>query len=171
MLKKTRALYLLLAIVIASALMFISCAEDSADPTGSNNNDPSNNVSCKIDGQSWEAYGLFSNMVGGGTSESISFAASDSDEDLLSFVMGIPKIGSNPLGGSNENLGTFLLEEKLFLIQDGMITITTMTDTKLVGTFEFTAKYFDYLNPTEIQTITITDGIFDVPFYTDAVLK
>ncbi|MCK5741796.1 MAG: hypothetical protein KAH48_06225 [Chlorobi bacterium] len=171
MLKKTRALYLLLAIVIASSLMFISCAEDSADPSGNNNNDPTDNVSCKIDGESWEAYGLFTNIVGGGTSESISFAASDSDDDLLSFVMGIPKIGDNPLGGSNTNLGSFLFGEKLHLIDEGNINITTMSDTRLIGTFEFTAKYFDYENPTEIVTITITEGEFDVPFYTNAVLK
>jgi len=171
MLKKKHTLHFLLAIVIASALIFISCAEDSADPSGNNNNDPADNVSCKIDGESWDAYGLFTDIVGGGTSESISLVANNSDEDLLSIVMGIPKIGGNPLGGSNTNLGSFLLEEKLFLIEEGTITLTSMTDAKLVGTFEFTAKYFDYENPTEIQTITVTDGKFDVPFYTDAVLK
>ncbi|MCK5740618.1 MAG: hypothetical protein KAH48_00250 [Chlorobi bacterium] len=165
MLKKTRTLYLLLAIVIASSLIFLSCAEDSDDPSGSNNNDPANNVSCKIDGESWEAYGIFSNMAGGGTSEAITIAASVPAKDVLGFGMNSPRIGDNPLGGSNTSMGSFLLGEKLFLIDEGNINLTTMSETRLVGTFQFTAVYFDYQHPDDLETITVTDGEFDVPFY------
>ena len=138
MLKKTRTLYLLLAIVIVSSLMFISCAEDSDDPSGNNNNDPSDNVSCNIDGQLWEAYGIFSDIVSGAP-DGITIVAAKDPDDLLSFIMATPKVGDNPLGGSNTNLGSFLLGENMCLIDEGMITITKMTSTQVVGTFEFTA--------------------------------
>ena len=159
MLKQTRAFYLILTVFLASSLMFTSCSEDDSNPIADNN--PNNNLSCTIDGDSWEAYGVFSRDVDEGEN-AIVLVAVTPDMDIFSMILVSPKLGDNQVTSDSGNFGTIRIGNTRYLTETGVITLTTLTETRVTGTFEFTAKAIDINNPSEVTASNVTNGKFDL---------
>jgi len=145
----------------ALALLFAlaACGEDTAEPKVEGGQ-----MTARIDGQAWTASiamavrssagGIISVSGSDPSSRAIAFALIDGGTGTYEIKTGTPTnalltVGQQQwyVGGSSQGTGT--------------ITVTTLTDERIAGTFEFT------LHPANANTTgtrVVTQGKFDVKF-------
>lgn len=145
----------------ALALLFTlaACGEDTAEPRLDGGQ-----MTARIDGQAWTASitmavrtspgGVISVSGSDQSNRSIGFAFLDAGTGSYEIKTGTPTnalltMGEQQwqVGGSSQGAGT--------------ITVTTLTDERIAGTFEFTAHP---ANANTTGTRAVTQGKFDVKF-------
>jgi hypothetical protein len=143
-------------------LGFAACGEDSA--TAPELPSLSGSMSAVVDGQPWTATIALTAAVNGGI---LGFAGSDADQTTIGMAMVLAGPGTyvvepnSPTNATYTEAGAAQWAARTDL-GSGSITLTTTTESRAVGTFEFTVAP-DVGNPAT-GTKQITQGRFDVTF-------
>ena len=140
----------------ASMLIFVSCEkEDTTDQNNNNNNNNTPSFSWKIDG---DDYTDSSPVIDVNSSNVLTIDASDNSVDVrliiydfysLSDGSEIPLNATPPRAHVTKN-GVYYTDT-----QNGTLTFSEITESKLNGTFNFTSR--ELVN---FQSVTVTDGVF-----------
>lgn len=168
----------MLLIMTFTLVTFTSCSSD--DDGGSGGNAPSGILTAKVDGTNYQSMEISSSATvsnTGGTSTLI-LIASNSDGNAFSFtIFGYNGAGTYEFDGSIStgvnvasytetdvnlnnpvNSTTEIWQAPYDNLSVGSVSISEETDTKVIGTFEFTCK-----NLNGDQSVkTITDGAFNL---------
>ena len=140
----------------ASILIFVSCEkEDTTDQNNNNNNNDTPSFSWKIEG---DDYTDNSPVININDSDVLTIDASDNSVDVrliiydfysLSDGSEIPLNATPPRAHVTKN-GVYYTDT-----QNGTLTFSEITESKLNGTFNFTSR--ELVN---FQSVTVTDGVF-----------
>ena len=163
-------------IVALATVSLTSCSSD--DDGGSAGGAASGTLSAKIDGASWQSLEISSSATIANNGQNLIIIATNSDGKAFSFtVFGYDGVGTYDLDGSvisNVNVASYTeTDVDLNNPQNstteiwqapydnsavGFLKVAEETDTKLIGTFQFTCK-----NLNGDQSVkTITDGSFNL---------
>lgn len=165
----------MLLIMMLSLVTFTSCSKD--DDGGSGGNAPSGLLQAKVDGSNFQSMEIASSATVANGGQNLIIIATNSDGNAFSFtVIGYDGVGTYQIGGganisnsasyseTNVNLGnpqnstTELWQAPYDDTIAGEISIAEETDSKVIGTFNFTCK-----NVGGDQSIkTMTDGSFNL---------
>jgi hypothetical protein len=143
----------------ALLLVFATACGDSVTDPG----DPENGtMTATVDGASWSAIQI--QGVSSGTL--ISLAGSDADLVSIGFAVqstgpGTYSIGPGQVTSANIGEGSATLWTAGSIQGSGTVTLTTVTDNRAIGTFEFVAEL---AQGSGTPTRTVTNGTFDVTF-------
>lgn len=151
-----------------SALLFISCGDD--DDNGGNG-DSNDKFECTIDGTSHKISGQYAwaAFVGSGEDLFAIYGSEDQTQSggfqnvFLSFDGGKPTVGTHEMGLGKKAIGTILntRDNTTFIsgLQGGggSIEITEISDSRVKGTFSFTAVSTDGSTTKKVE-----NGTFDV---------
>jgi len=156
-----KALKLLTVFVLIATISFVSCKKDEDD----SGNPPTGNgtMSLKYGGTSWNAT-LDVQVVKSGNTIVVTGTDSNAKQSQV-YISNITKAGTydvtvgsgNTLRWTESTNPTDSFIANGTLGSDGKITVTELTDTKIVGTFSF-------IGFSTGGTRTITDGEFNVEF-------
>ena len=132
-----------------------ACSDNS--PTAP---DPDGTLTATIDGVPWSAQTVSAVRSG----DVIGVGASDFDQTGLGFAFedngpGTYTIGPGEVNNGLYNVGAAGWNATAFQ-GSGSIVVTTATDTRVVGTFEFEAVS---VGQTPETTVSVTNGVFDLP--------
>ena len=139
----------------ASMLIFVSCEKEDTTDQNNNNNNNTPSFSWKIDGDN---YTDNSPVIDVNSSNVLTIDASDNSVDVrliiydfysLSDGSEIPLNATPPRAHVTKN-GVYYTDT-----QNGTLTFSEITESKLNGTFNFTSK--ELVN---FQSVTVTDGVF-----------
>lgn len=156
-------LYLLLAAVLITGLSISSCKKED---TGGGGGTSTGSMSLKYDGTAWNA-SLAVQAVN--TNGVLNVTGSDSNGNQASVILyqasgtGTYKVGPNGTNQGNQLRWTEGLSQSdtyvaSFVIGNGTVTITELTDSKVSGTFEFEGFNTDQTKR------TVTEGSFSANF-------
>jgi len=159
------------ALVVTAALGAAACGGDDDDPIAPpEENDPGTGpMTALVDGESWSAGTALNptaHLIAPGTYSLT--GTSTSDFRSIAFnLMNLPGPGTYPLGtgaGVSGGVATYAEQSGGWVTplsgMAGTLTVTTLTDTRLVGEVEFVARLTTGAGP---DTRSITSGKFDVP--------
>ena len=149
------------AFILVAALSFSGCKknDDNNNPSGS-----SGSLSLNVDGSNWSAT-LAVQAVN--TNGVINVTGSDSNAKQASVILyGVSTTGTYQVGPANpsnqlrwtQGLGTNDTYQANGVIGSGTVTVTELSATKIVGTFQFTGY-----NTTQSSKV-ITNGSFSANF-------
>ena len=139
----------------ASMLIFVSCEKEDTTDQNNNNNNNTPSFSWKIDGDN---YTDNSPVININDSDVLTIDASDNSVDVrliiydfysLSDGSEIPLNATPPRAHVTKN-GIYYTDT-----QNGTLTFSEITESKLNGTFNFTSR--ELVN---FQSVTVTDGVF-----------
>jgi hypothetical protein len=129
------------------------------DPHGPNGNE---NMTARVDGENWGGMGNAARSAGG----IYTITGADGTGGLSIQLYNIPGPGTYPLGMNATGFGgTAIVSEPgagwstPINGRAGSVTITSLTDTRIAGTFEYQATP---INGTATGTVEVTDGEFDM---------
>jgi hypothetical protein len=155
---------ILLIVLLSIGVVFTACKKDDDDDEGDGSNTAvpgTSSMTLKVDGADWSASLA---VVATNTNGVFSVTGSDANARQCGIsVMNVNGPGTYDLGGAltNPNMGRWTASTNpsdtytTSLGQgSGTIVITTLTDSRAEGTFEFTAK-----NSAQ-QTVSISSGTF-----------
>jgi hypothetical protein len=154
---------LLMAFPLGAALVLASCGSDSGT-SPLHEGSISGTMTASIDGSSWSASsGLEGVILHGGAG----FAGTDAQGRLISIgVMVSQGTGTFTIGGAGAPNATLTIGSSVWNAGpgtgSGSVTLTTVTDTRLVGTFQFEVAAFT--QDATPETRSITGGAFDLTF-------
>jgi len=148
-------------LLLLAAISFSGCNknDDNNDPSGS-----AGSMSLTVDGSNWSATLAVQAISNSGV---INITGSDSNANQASVILyGVSTTGTYQVGPGNPSnqlrwtAGTDPINtyQANGVIGSGTVTITEITATKIVGTFQFTGYN------TAQQSKVITNGAFDVNF-------
>jgi len=148
------------------ALALAGCGgDDPADPSGGNTG--GDGLSCKVDGVSWTAPLTAAHLISG----VVSIAGTDASSSLgvgLGFLNG--GTGTYAVGPGSPITACAVTEglnDAWSASGDqgsGTITVTTLSSTRVAGTFSFTAPRSNGAG--DPATRTVTEGTFNLPITT-----
>jgi hypothetical protein len=148
-----------LVLVALSAAAACGGGDGDDGPEGPNGNE---NMTAQVDGEDWEGMGNAARSAGG----IYTITGADGTGGLSIQLFNIPGPGTYPLGMNASGFGgTAIVSEPgagwgtPINGRAGSVTITTLTDTRIAGTFEYEATP---LNGTASGTVEVTDGEFDM---------
>jgi hypothetical protein len=166
---------LLFLFITVSFVTYTSCS--SSDDGGSPGNAASGTLVAKVDGTSYQSLEISSSATVANGGQNLIIIASNSDGKAFAFtVIGYDGVGTYPLGGgvnifnsasysetdvdlSNpQNSTTEIWQAPYDDTMVGELKVSEETDTKVIGTFEFTCKNVNGDNSVK----TITDGSFNL---------
>jgi hypothetical protein len=147
---------------LALAATLVGCGSDSS--TGPGDDLPTNgSMSARIDGTQWTAnVGIHAVRATG----AIGFAGSDGQTLVSLGVAG--GVGVHAIGGVTGANGTVTTSDSqrswsaVSNKGSGTITITTLTEERVAGTFSFTAPPVETTDAS--GTRVVTEGVFDIRF-------
>jgi hypothetical protein len=153
----------------------VNVAESTTDDASSNSK-----ATCMINGKLWTAKSFLcgiSKKIGlasltfscpeGKNTQQLLLASLDYKKDYKEGGGVVYKKAE--LGGFNMNLAGYSIRDekykdlKNYSITEGEVKLTTATDVRAIGTFSFTAVDKEHGG----ETITVTDGKFDVEMYVE----
>lgn len=156
---------ILLIALLSIGVVLTACKKDEDEEEGGGNNTPApgtSSMNLKVDGADWSA-----SLAVVATNSNGVFSVTGSDANAKQCgisVMNVSGPGTYDLGGTltNPNMGRWTASTSpsdtyvTSLGQgSGQVVITSLSDTHVKGTFEFTAKN------SEQQMVTISSGSFD----------
>jgi len=147
-------------VTLASALLLVAAACSSSgdrDPVDPIQTKPDRSLSANIDGRAWKPL-----TVEGSVTKDKMVLSGTNAVGLTMFVVAsfVDGPGTQVLGGTGLPLGIVRIGATDWTASSGSLTITTLTSTRAVGTFSFTAPANDgRVLPTLRQ---VTSGAFDV---------
>lgn len=148
-----------LAIVAVAVSAACGGGDGDGDPQGPGGNE---NMSAEIDGQNWSGMGNAARSAGG----IYVITGADGTDGISLQLYNIPGPGTYALGLNSTGFGGTAIFSTPgagwgtpLTGLAGSVTITTLTDTRIVGTFEYEATP---LNGTAAGTKEVTDGEFDM---------
>lgn len=176
--RRWRAGALATAVVLAAALGWAACGGgDDKDPTDPGDpGDPTIYMRAKVDGVAWESERSVLPTAASHVSPGLYvLIASTTNSYRFSFTLSnIPGPGTYPLGVSALVRGgtvTLSLPPSTWLTPlsgaAGTITLTEVTNTRIKGTFAFSARAVGG-GPNDLKSVT--DGEFDLPLTTVGVI-
>ena len=143
----------------ASILIFVSCEKE--DTTDQNNNNNNNNntpsFSWKIEGDNYE-YTDNSPVIEINSSDVLTIDASDNSVDVRLIIYNFPSLSDGseiPLNATPPRAHVTKNGVYYTDTQNGTLTFSEITESKLNGTFNFTSK--ELVN---FQSVIVTDGVF-----------
>ncbi|WP_422107582.1 DUF6252 family protein [Winogradskyella sp.] len=165
----------LLLFTLTSIIALTSCKSD--DDGGGPGNAPSGTLVAKINGQNFQSLDISSSATVANNGQNLIIIASSSDGNAFAItIVGYSGPGTYPIGGganifnsasytetdvdinNPQNSTTEIWQAPYDDTQVGEINISEETDTKVIGTFDFTGK-----NVNGDQSLrTITEGSFDL---------
>ncbi|WP_369997710.1 DUF6252 family protein [Winogradskyella sp.] len=165
----------MLLIMTVSLVTLTSCKSD--DDGGGGGNAPSGTLTAKVDGANFQSLDISSSATVANNGQNLIIIASSTDANAFAItIVGYSGPGTYPLGGganifnvasytetdvdlSNpQNSTTEIWQAPYNDTQVGEINISEETDTKVIGTFNFTGKN---VNGDQSEK-TITDGSFNL---------
>ncbi len=169
---------LIVFLLIGSVMSLTSCSSD--DDGGSSGNAASGTLSAKVDGASYQSLEISSSatIANSGSAQTLLIIATNSDGKAFSFnIFNYEGVGTYMIDGdvltgvnvasysetdvnlSNPQASTTELWQAPYEnLSVGSISISEETDTKILGTFEFTCKNLNGDNSVK----NITDGSFNL---------
>ncbi len=146
------------ALALAGAA-WLGCG--GGDNTGPNNQTGDHTMSASVDGSSWSAL----NAAAARNNGFVGVGASASDLSTISFAFP-DHTGTFQVGGQDGTNASFISGGKSWTAAfgtggSGTITVTTLTATRVSGTFSFVAPA---LSGGATGSKTVTNGSFDVEF-------
>lgn len=167
--------HVIVLIISVSLFSLSSCSSD--DDGGGPGNAASGTLVAKVDGTSYQSLEISSSATIANGGQNLILIASNSDGKAFAFtVIGYDGVGTYPLGGglnifnsasysetdvdlSNpQNSTTEIWQAPYDDTMVGELRVSEETDTKVIGTFEFTCKNVNGDNSVK----TITDGSFNL---------
>ena len=165
----------MLLLMAVSLVTFTSCKSD--DDGGGGGNAPSGTLSAKVDGSNFQSLDISSSATIANNGQNLIIIASNSDGNAFSItIFGYSGPGTYPLGGgvnitntasysetdvdinNPQNSTTELWQAPYDDTMVGEINVSEETDSKVIGTFNFTCK-----NVNGDQSVkNITDGSFNL---------
>ncbi|MBS1933812.1 MAG: hypothetical protein JST96_07415 [Bacteroidetes bacterium] len=178
-------------IIIIAALFFITLISCNSSSLGNSNNNaaPEQTSSsatiadagfyCKLDGKEVSGKGTDQNInaafrLTGDDKGKISFRLSNLDNIGEKFVFEVPgKIGTTTITATpTSSVAGYITNDAVNYVDDPLtVTITSINDTRVAGTFSGTYTLSGSGNGNSTQKIQVTDGKFDIPFSTSADWK
>lgn len=147
---------------LAVVAMAVGAACGGGDGDGPEGPNGSANMTAQVDGEEWRGMANAARSAGG----VYTITGADGTDGLSIQLYNIPSTGTYPLGINATGFGgTGIVSQPgagWGTPLDGLsgsITITTLTDTRIVGTFHYTATP---LNGSAVGTKDVTDGEFDL---------
>jgi hypothetical protein len=142
-----------------AATIWLGCGGDGN--TGPNNNPDNGSMSAKVDGSNWSA----SNVAATRTNGFVGVGAGASDLSTISFAFP-DHTGTFQVGGQDGTNASFISGGKSWTAAfgtggSGTITVTTLSATRVAGTFSFVAPA---ISGGATGNKTVTNGTFDVAF-------
>lgn len=160
---KTMTKLILIAFLATSILA--GCSKDDDETEPENNTPTGNSLTCKVDGTAWNASLA---VVATNTGGVLTVTGSDSNSGQCQIILFNPTgTGSYTLGGgmTNQSNGRWtegVGQEDTYTTMlgqgSGSVEITELSDTKVKGTFSFTAKN------SAGTDVSITEGSFTSTF-------
>lgn len=157
-------------LLIALSLLIVSCGGDDDNPTPGNNNDSENSFSCKLDGDDFVRIDLFAYATDWDEGEEYTiYGAGDATKtgiDALTVYLNIPQSLGEGTHAFNDDItfgfvGDFdgdITYTTFYHAGEGEITISSISEDRIEGTFSFTA--YDPEDSTDL--LQVTDGEFSV---------
>ncbi|MEM5567034.1 DUF6252 family protein [Psychroserpens sp. AS72] len=165
----------MLFVMVGSLLSLTSCSSD--DDGGAPGSAPSGSLTAKVDGANFQSMEISSSATVANSGQNLIIIASNSDGNAFSItIFGYEGVGTYPIGGganianvgsysetdvdlnNPQNSTTEIWQAPYNDSMVGEVNISDETDSKVIGTFNFTCK-----NVGGDQSIkTITDGSFDL---------
>jgi len=165
----------LLVFMSMSVLLFTSCKSD--DDGGNGGDAPSGTLTAKVDGANFQSLDISSSATVANNGQNLIIIASNSDGNAFAItIVGYSGPGTYPLGGganifnvasytetdvdinNPQNSSTEIWQAPFDDTQVGEVNISEETDTKVIGTFNFTGKN---VNGDQSEK-SITDGSFNL---------
>lgn len=165
----------MLLVMTMSLVTFTSCKSD--DDGGNGGNAPSGTLTAKVDGANFQSLDISSSATVANNGNNLIIIASNSDGNAFAItIIGYSGPGTYPLGGglnitnsasyteidvdlnNPQNSTTEIWQAPFNDTQVGEVNISEETDTKVIGTFNFTGKN---VNGDQSEKI-ITDGSFNL---------
>lgn len=150
--------------LLAGLVLVAACG--SADPNPSGNPSTDGPVKATINGQAWASSASTSAIRSANGLYSITALSLTGDYSLIFSLYNIGATGTYPLGTGPQLFGGNVVVSKVgasgwstpLTGNAGQIVISTLTATRMTGTFSFTA------NPlTGTGNLAVTNGTFDIP--------
>ncbi len=150
------------SVLLAATLAFaIGCSSDNSGPSGQNGA-----MTAKIDGTSWSSTSaaVTQNASGGaGTIIAVSGANTAGESIAFAFVTTGP--GTYPIDNASPTNAVLIEHGNSWSASviggTGTITVTTLTATRIAGTFSFTGVAIGNASPAQRS---VTNGVFDVTY-------
>jgi hypothetical protein len=160
-----KAITKLILIAFMATALLAGCSKDDDETEPENNNPAGNTLTCTVNGTAWNASLA---VVATNTGGVLTVTGSDSNAGQCQVIIFNPSgAGTYPLGGNltNQSNGRWTQgtgQEDTYTTMlgqgQGTVEITELSDTKVKGTFSFTAK-----NSAGTE-VTITEGSFSSTF-------
>jgi hypothetical protein len=150
------------ALAIAAIAASAACGGGGGDDDGGGGPGGQSNMSARVDGNEWSGLGNAARSAGG----IYTVTGADGTDGISLQLYNIPGPGTYALGLNATGFGGTAIFSTVgagwgtpLTGLAGSVTITTLTDTRIVGTFHYDATP---LNGTASGTVEVTEGEFDM---------